>query len=81
MYPNVIASQKNSDGTLTLTVDAICPEKETDALFTHKLTVRPLEDGGFQYVSNAITAENEEDIPVYFPRVREQRDEGFRDYW
>ena len=81
LYPNVIASQKNSDGTLTLTVDAICPEKETDALFTHKLTVRPLEDGGFQYVSNAITAGNEEDIPVYFPRVREQRDEGFRDYW
>lgn len=81
VYPNVTASQENSDGTLTLTVNAICPERETDALFTHQVTIRPLENGGFQYVSNVITAGNKADIPVYFPRIREQRPEEYRDYW
>ena len=53
-YPEVVSYTKNGDGTLTLTVNAIYPEENTSRAYTHKTVVRPLDDGGFQYVSNQI---------------------------
>lgn len=53
--PEVIACIRNPDGTLTLDVQVYSPEVKTDRLFCHRLTVRPLEDGRFQYVSNTVT--------------------------
>jgi hypothetical protein len=53
-YPEVVSFTKNSDGTITLIVNAVYPEENTSRAYTHKTVVRPLDDGGFQYVSNQI---------------------------
>lgn len=53
-YPEVISYRENSDGTLTLTVNAVYPEENTSRAYTHKTVIRPLDNGGFQYVSNQI---------------------------
>ena len=53
-YPEVGNYMENSDGTLTLTVNAVYPEENTSRAFTHETVVRPLADGGFAYVSNRI---------------------------
>lgn len=52
-FPEVTRAVENTDGTLTLTVDAVWPQKETDKAFTHETTVR-ITDGGFQYMGNRI---------------------------
>lgn len=57
-YPEVTRYRENEDGTLTLTVEAIWPERNLDCAFSHELTVRQLEDGGFQYVSNRVLLES-----------------------
>ena len=53
-YPEVVNYMENSDGTLTLTVNAVYPEENTPRAFTHETVVRPLAGGGFAYVSNRI---------------------------
>ncbi len=53
-YPEVVSYTENGDGTFTLTVNAVYPEENTSRAYTHKTVVRPLDDGGFQYVSNQI---------------------------
>ncbi len=53
-YPEVADYQENSDGTVTLTVNAVYPEENTSRAFTHKTVIRPLADGRFQYVSNQL---------------------------
>lgn len=53
-YPEVVSYTENDDGTLALTVNAVYPEENTSRAYTHKTVVRPLDDGGFQYVSNQV---------------------------
>lgn len=53
-YPEVVDYTENSDGTLTLIVNAVYPEENTSRAYTHKTVVRPLNNGSFQYVSNQI---------------------------
>ena len=69
-YPEVTGSRQNGDGTLTMTVNAVC-EMMTgdDALITHELTVRIKEDGSFQYLGNSILYEGGETIPAYQYRI------------
>lgn len=54
-YPEVTACEMQEDGTWKLTVEAVWVEEFCDSALTGELVVRPLEDGGFQYVSNHIT--------------------------
>lgn len=61
--PEVMEACQNADGTLTLTVQVYSPELKTDRLFSHQVTVRPLEEGGFQYVSNRITYTGPQGLP------------------
>lgn len=51
-YPEVVSYEKNSDGTITLLVNAVYPKENTSRAFAHKTVIRPLADGSFQYVSN-----------------------------
>lgn len=60
MIPSVIACHSNEDGTFTLTIAVACKERKTDELFRHEVTIRPLEDGKFQYVANHIAYLSEE---------------------
>ncbi len=70
--PDVKAYHENSDGTITLTVDAMCVGLKTDSLFRHELTIQPDIDGGFRYVSNRIL-ETYGHLPEYIPRLEMQR--------
>lgn len=63
----VIGYTSNPDGTMTLTVNAGSPELKTDELFGHEVTIRPLKDGGFQYVGNRITYQTEYGLPPNTP--------------
>lgn len=51
-YPEVVDYHNNSDKTVTLTVNAVYPEEGTSRAYTHEVIVRPLDNGGFFYVSN-----------------------------
>ena len=62
-----MAYQKNADNTLTLTIDAVWAERDTDKAFTHLVTIRILNDGKFQYVGNQILESKENEYPVYIP--------------
>lgn len=53
-YPEVVDYTENKDHTITLTVNAVFPYECTSKAFSHEVVIRPLEDGGFQYVSNKI---------------------------
>lgn len=61
--PEVTAWKENPSGTLTLTVRVACPDRKTNELFTHEVTVRPLESGGFQYVGNKVIYVNKWGLP------------------
>ena len=51
--PEVVDIKENEDGTVTLTVEAVCDMVICDdAVITHELTVRFAEDGSFQYLGN-----------------------------
>ena len=64
--PEVVHVEEHGDGTVTLTVDAVCDMVLCDdAVITHKLTVRFSEDGGFQYLKNEILNNGIEMIPDY----------------
>lgn len=66
--PEVTNVSENADGTITLEVQVYSPELKTDRLFCHTLTVRPLEEGRFQYVSNRITYISDQGLPFHMPR-------------
>ncbi|HJD46451.1 MAG TPA: hypothetical protein H9909_06365 [Candidatus Mediterraneibacter norfolkensis] len=69
--PEVTAIEKNGDGTMTLTVDAVCESMADDALFTHNLTVRTDEEGNVRYFSNAAEeGARGEELPEYVYRIQ-----------
>ena len=53
-YSEVIGFTENSDGTLTLTANVVFPYVGDSKVYAHEVVVRPLENGGVQYVSNRI---------------------------
>lgn len=53
-YSEVVGFTKNNDGTLTLTANVVFPYACNSKVYAHEVVVRPLEDGGVQYVSNRI---------------------------
>ena len=60
--PEVTDYWYNSDGSLTLKVDAVFPAYGTDCAFTHELTVMDRLDG-FQYLSNRVYDSESNIIP------------------
>ena len=53
-YSEVVGFTENSDGTLTLTANVVFPYTGDSKVYAHEVVVRPLENGGVQYVSNRI---------------------------
>ena len=53
-YSEVVGFSENSDGTITLTANVVFPYAGDSKVYAHEVVVRPLEDGGVQYVSNQI---------------------------
>lgn len=68
--PEVTDIKENEDGTVTLTVEAVCDTVICDdAVITHELTVRFAEDGSFQYLGNEILNDGITRIPDYQYRI------------
>lgn len=68
--PEVTDIKENEDGTVTLTVEAVCEMVLCDdAVITHELTVQFSEDGSFQYLGNKILDDGIQDIPEYQYRI------------
>lgn len=70
--PYLTAAQENADGTLSLFISCLSTDIPTDCIFSHVLTVRPLENGGFQYVSNEMTFQTEYGLPNPAPRLQKE---------
>ena len=70
--PEVVDIKENEDGTVTLTVEAVCDKVICDdAVITHELTVKFAEDGSFQYLGNEILNDGIMQIPDYQYRIKE----------
>ena len=53
-YSEVVSYSENSDGTITLMVNVVFPYEGISRVYAHEVVVRPMGDGGVQYVSNRI---------------------------
>lgn len=53
-FGEVVDYTENEDGTLTLIVDGVWPDYNSDFAFRNKVVVQPFEDGTFKYLSNSI---------------------------
>lgn len=62
--PEVVDYWYNTDGTLTLKVDAVFSWYGTDKAFTHEVTVRDTETG-FEYVSNYVHESDDNIFPEW----------------
>ena len=68
--PEVTNVKHNPDGTITLTVDAVCEMVLcNEAVITHELTVKFAKDGSFKYLGNKILNNGIEEIPTYQYRI------------
>lgn len=71
--PEVTGIKENGDGTVTLTVDAVCDMVICDdAVITHELTVRFADNGSFQYLGNEILNDGIQNIPGYQYRISKE---------
>lgn len=62
IYPEVVDWQDNGDGTLMLTVNAVYPGHNLSKAYSHEVVVRPLAEGGVQYVSNRSLSSEKDDV-------------------
>ena len=53
-FGDVVGYTRNDDGTLTLYVDGVWPDYDSDYAFTNRIVVQPFADGTFRYLSNII---------------------------
>lgn len=53
-FGEVVAYTENSDGTITLYVDGVWADYNSDCAFVNKIVVQPFDDGTFRYLSNSI---------------------------
>ena len=63
--------KENKNGTVTLTVDAVCEMMLcNDSVISHELTVRFEKDGSFKYLGNKILNDGINNIPEYQYRIK-----------
>ena len=53
-FGEVVDYTQNTDGTITLIVDGVWPDYNSDLAFRNTVVVQPFEDGTFRYLSNSI---------------------------
>lgn len=64
-FPEITEIKENKDGSLTLIVDAVCERVGNEAVMSHVVTIRILEDGSVKYLSNQVLEDGLEKIPEY----------------
>ncbi len=73
IIPEVSACRENGDGSVTLTVDALCFDEKCFPLYTHELTVMPAEDGSFRYLANELIYLSGHALPSAAARLDRRR--------
>ena len=53
-FGEVVDYTENADGTITLFVDGVWPDYNSDLAFRNTVVVQPFENGTFRYLSNSI---------------------------
>lgn len=69
--PEVTSYKENEDGSITLTVEAVWADENTDCAFVHEVTVLPQDNKHFFYLSNHILSQKTQKIPKYVERRKE----------
>lgn len=67
-FGEVVDYTENADGTITLIVDGVWPDYNSDRAFTNRLVVQPFADGTFRYISNSI-----EEIELELPQAERKK--------
>ena len=67
-FGEVVDYTENADGTITLIVDGVWPDYNSDLAFRNKIVVQPFEDGTFRYLSNSI-----EQIELELPPIARRK--------
>ena len=65
-FGEVVDFVENPDGTITLFVDGVWPDYDSDCAFTNRILIQPFADGSFRYLSNTIE-KGELEIPMIGP--------------
>lgn len=63
-FGEVVDYNENADGTITLFVDGVWADYNSDYAFTNQIVILPLENGRFRYLSNSITQKELELPPI-----------------
>lgn len=63
-FGEVVDYRENADGTITLFVDGVWADYNSDYAFTNQIVILPLENGRFRYLSNLITQKELELPPI-----------------
>lgn len=81
-YSEVVAFTENDDRTISLTVNVVFPYAGISKVYAHEVVVRPLENGGVQYVSNhIIPSEDNYEVTWHTPRLTaEEWEKMYGDY-
>lgn len=67
-FGEVVEYTENADGTITLIVDGVWPDYNSDLAFRNTIVVQPFEDGTFRYLSNSI-----EQIELELPPIARRK--------
>ena len=67
-FGEVVDYTENADGTITLIVDGVWPDCNSDLAFRNTVVVQPFEDGTFRYLSNSI-----EQIELELPPIARRK--------
>lgn len=62
-FGEVVDYTENADGTITLIVDGVWADYNSDIAFTNTILVQPFDDGTFRYLSNSIE-QRELEVPL-----------------
>ena len=72
--PEVREIKENPDGTLEVSIDAVCQAMGEDCVISHILTMQILEDGGVRYLGNRVLGDGLKQITEYQYRLpKDQR--------
>lgn len=68
--PEVTNIKENKDGSVSITIDAVCERLKSDSVMTHILTVYIYGEGKIKYLSNHVLGDGLKKIPAYQYRVK-----------
>ncbi len=64
-FGEVVDYSISADGTITLFVEGVWIDYDTDCAFTSEIVVQPFADGTFRYLSNRISSDNDAFVQMY----------------